>query len=363
MCLHPLLIPNPNQGKHYPKGDIRNLADCTSQYIYVPCGHCPQCIAVKQMYIVQRVQMESLENHLFFATLTYNKESLPSITTSTGYSIPYADISDVQNCFKRLRKSNAFGRPFRYFAVTERGSTYGRPHVHCLFFVPKYPGDTMLDCLSLENTIFHALLDEWKRNYGSTRVPVYRPLCTYYRKFIGGKLSATYDCHYALPSETDAGLASVAFYVCKYMLKPSTKEVRLQQALRLNLPDDEYETVWKTVRSRYFASKRFGYNSSAVRHLRDSIDLSIRHKMDYPCFVNPDSGQTFPLARYYRSKGDILSFEDGLRFYEISHNEANTNVDSISDPDHVTPSQYKKKIEDYARVLDQTRIDVLDALD
>ena len=250
MCLHPLLIPNPNRGKTYPKGDPRNLYDCTSQYIYVPCGYCPQCIAVKQMYIVQRVQMESLENHLFFATLTYNQESLPRITTSTGYSIPYADISDIQNCFKRLRKSGAFSRPFRYFAVTERGSTYGRPHAHCLFFLPKYEGDSFLDCLNLESILFDALLAEWRRNYGSTRVPAYRPLCTYYRKFIGGKLSATYDLHYAVPSASDAGLASVAFYVCKYMLKPSTKEVRLQQALHLNLPDDEYETVWKTVRNR-----------------------------------------------------------------------------------------------------------------
>lgn len=67
--------------------------------------------------------MESLKNYLFFATLTYNKESLPHITTSTGYDIPYADIHDLQNCFKRLRKSNAFTRPFRYLAVSELGKS------------------------------------------------------------------------------------------------------------------------------------------------------------------------------------------------------------------------------------------------
>lgn len=362
MCLHPVLIPNPNFGKSYPKGDVRNVYDCTSQYIYVPCGYCPQCIAVKQMYIVQRVQMESLENHLFFATLTYNQESLPRIDTSTGFSIPYADISDIQNCFKRLRKADPLGRPFRYFAVTERGSTFGRPHAHILFFVPKDERDTTLDCLNLEHRLFHALLQEWRRNYGSTRSPVYRPLCTYYRKFIGGKLSATYDCHYALPSATDAGLSSVAFYVCKYMLKPSTKEIRLQQALRLNLSVDEYEAIWKIVRSRYLASKHFGLNDSAVIHLRKSVSFSLAHGFEYPCFINPDSGQTFPLSRYYRSKGDIYHFSDALRFYEISHANM-ARLDSINDPEHFTVDQFQKKIHEYEKILSKTRLDVLDSLD
>lgn len=375
MCLHPILIPNPNYGRRYKEGDVRNLYDCTSQYIYAPCGHCPQCIAVRQMYIVQRVQMESLENHLFFATLTYNHESLPRIDTSSGYSIPYADINDIQNCFKRLRKSGSLGRPFRYFAVTERGSTYGRPHAHCLFFVPKDPRDSMLDCLNLEYNLFHSLLHEWRRNVAppvwsdkkqawrpNTRSPVYQDLCTYYRRFIGGKLSATYDCHYCIPSQTDAGLASVAFYVCKYMLKPSTKETRLQQALRLNLPEDEYDEIWSLVRSRYLASKHFGLNPSAVNHLRESIAYSIANDMDYPCFINPDSGQTFPLARYYRSKGDIYPYTDALRFYEISHRNS-SRLDSVVDPEHLTVDQFNKKIYEYEKTLSRTRLDVLDSLD
>ena len=50
------------------------------------------------------------------------------MTTSTGYSIRFADVTDVQKMFKRLRKKNAFGRPFRYLAVSELGSKKGRPH-------------------------------------------------------------------------------------------------------------------------------------------------------------------------------------------------------------------------------------------
>lgn len=104
------------------------MKDCESQYIEVPCGHCPQCIANRQMQFVQRVQMEELANHLFFCSLTYNNDSLPQVCTSTGYTIRYADVTDVQNMFKRLRKRNAFGRPFRYFGVSELGSKRGRPH-------------------------------------------------------------------------------------------------------------------------------------------------------------------------------------------------------------------------------------------
>lgn len=126
MCLNPLTIPNPNFGCQN-KG-FGFMKDCVSKYINVPCGHCSECIAVKQMYMIQRIQMEELENHLFFCTLTYNNESLPILSTSTGYDIRYADIADVQKMLKRLRFSNAFGRPFRYLGVSELGTERGRPH-------------------------------------------------------------------------------------------------------------------------------------------------------------------------------------------------------------------------------------------
>lgn len=126
MCVRPITIPNPNYG--LSKVGFGFMKDCVSKFITVPCGHCPECIANKQMQFVQRIQMEELENHLFYCTLTYNNESLPVVTTSTGYDIRYADIRDVQNMIKRLRKSNVFGRPFRYFGVSELGSKKARPH-------------------------------------------------------------------------------------------------------------------------------------------------------------------------------------------------------------------------------------------
>lgn len=125
MCISPIRIKNPNLGLIGPNAQFK---DTISHYINVPCGVCPQCIANRQMQYVQRLQMESLVNHFFMCTLTYNNESIPIVTTSTGYDIRYADVSDVQKMFKRLRKSNAFGRPFRYFGVSELGSSKGRPH-------------------------------------------------------------------------------------------------------------------------------------------------------------------------------------------------------------------------------------------
>lgn len=125
MCLSPVQIPNPNLGN---KSSFAQFKDTTSLYINVPCGHCPECVAHDQMQWIQRLQMEELTNHLFFATLTYNNDMLPHLVTSTGFDIRFADVDDVQTMFKRLRKRNAFGRPFRYFGVSELGEKRGRPH-------------------------------------------------------------------------------------------------------------------------------------------------------------------------------------------------------------------------------------------
>lgn len=125
MCLSPIQIKNPNYGL---TGFSAQIKDVSSKFINVSCGVCPQCVANRQMQYVQRLQMEELVNHLFMCSLTYNDESMPKITTSTGYDIRYADVSDVQKMMKRLRKRNAFGRPFRYFGVSELGTKKGRPH-------------------------------------------------------------------------------------------------------------------------------------------------------------------------------------------------------------------------------------------
>ena len=306
----PNLIPNPNRGR---KDRLSYLVDTDSQYIKVPCGHCDECVHARQSNLIQRLQVEEFTHHLFYFTLTYNNESLPKITTSTGFDIPFADSRDITLCFKRLKKSNAFTRPFKYFCVSEKGELKGRPHFHGIVLLQKEDGDDFPKIMHLESVLFSALLHEWRRNYGSTRKPVYKPLCTYYRKMIRGKLSYNYDLHYMNPVSSSKGNADVAFYVTKYIMKPSDKEVRLQQALKLNLEEDEYDDIWKLCKSRMVASPGLGLSSDVQRkYVRECIERS-KPTQDWPKFYNPVDGSSYSLSRYYYRK-NVYTLDDALVF-------------------------------------------------
>lgn len=360
MCLNPQKIKNPNYRKN-PHDKLNFLKDCSNQYIYVPCGHCPECIANKQMQLIQRLQMEATKNYLFFSSITYNEEmiprfELPKVDQSTGevigsWSIRYADVSDLQNMFKRLRKYNKLERPFKYFAVSELGKSRGRPHFHIIWIVPKYPDDNEYTPYNLEKKYFKIILDEWKRKVSvSDKVPVYKPLCTYVRRWKHGKLSSNYDTHYVTPELTKGGESDVGFYVLKYLMKPSTRATRLQQALRLNLDDDEYERIWKIVRPRYFKSKDFGLSSDPdiQDYIHSCVERS-KKEFDYPCFINPVDGKTFPLARFYKSKAATYDIMDALDFY---YKKKTLTVDcSYSSDDLKTKQEAENRYHKYKKQL------------
>lgn len=366
MCISPVLIDNPYFRKD-PSKKYNRFKDCTSKKIPVPCGQCFECISNKQMQLVQRIQMETLSHHLFFCTLTYNNESLPKLTTSSGYTYAYADVHDLQNMFKRIRKYNLFGRPFKYFAVSERGSDRSRPHFHIIFMVDKFQDDNWLDILNLEKILFDVVLSQWSRNIGSFKYPKYQQCCTLFRKFINGKLSSNYDLHYIQNNGGDS-CASVAFYVLKYMLKPSNKEQRIQQALKLNLPQNEYEEVWKKVKSRHIASHNFGdpCNPDVVSYIRSGIEQSKNDKdRPFAKFYNIDTGQSFPLARYYKSKGHIYHLSDAQAFYELSHTEPDV-IDSFAPSNILEESDYNKRFRKFQKNIElndlPTYIDSIDSL-
>lgn len=342
MCISPTLIKNPNYGY---SGKYAFMKDCKSHFIAVPCGYCPECVSIKQLSLIQRCSLEALGGYPFFCTLTYNNESLPKLKTSVNKTICFADCSDVTNMIKRLRKDNAFGRPFRYLAVSELGSLRARPHFHLIFFVKKFDNDTVYTPINLEKILFSKVLSYWSRNYGSSRKPIYKPCCTYIRKFVCGKLKSTYDLHFVSPSTLDASTMDVPFYVTKYMLKPSDKAKRLQQALKLNLPEDEYETVWKKVKPRWFSSLNFGFgvyglqpkNQSLQERLeilsktksfelvRHSIDRSLSSQ-DRPKFYDPESGKSLPLSRYWKSFGNLYTIDDAIAFHYKDPNWRDDNM-------------------------------------
>ena len=98
MCLSPILKKNPNysyRGEvliNHRKYETANplqeriaktargfCHDADNSYLYIPCGHCAECVAAKQNAIVQRASVESVYNHLFFCTLTYDNKHIPKL--------------------------------------------------------------------------------------------------------------------------------------------------------------------------------------------------------------------------------------------------------------------------------------------
>lgn len=93
----------------------------------VSCGRCPFCMATRRSDWATRLHYEA-KSHLVssFVTLTY---ATGNLTYRNGNS--QLVKSDLQNFFKRLRKS---GEVVRYYAVGEYGSLTYRPHYHILLF-------------------------------------------------------------------------------------------------------------------------------------------------------------------------------------------------------------------------------------
>lgn len=341
MCISPNRIPNPYKGFN---GKYAFMHDCVSTYINVPCGHCSECVRIKQLGIVQRASLESQSGWPFYVTVTYNPESLPIHICSDGVKIRYAAMSDATNMFKRLRNDNALTRPFRYFAVSELGSKRARPHFHFIIWLQKFSTDSVYTPYQLEPIVFDTILKYWQRNYGSRRSPIYRPLLTYKVRYIAGKRKSTYDCHYIQPSTLDGTTLDVSFYVTKYLLKPSKHSDRLQSALKLNLSGEEYREVWSLVRPRWFSSLNFGYGVYGLQPKRlsrserleilsktpafDSVKSSIARsrQSDFPKFFDLETGKSYPLSRYWRTFGNLYTVEDAIFFHYKNPNWREDNV-------------------------------------
>ena len=320
MCLNPILIKN--QGRMY-KGKVNALpqfSDTQSQYIYVNCGVCSECVKKKQMYLIQRCQLESLDHYIFFATFTYKDDMLPFIDVN-GFRHYYADISDFQNMIKRCRK-----RPEwiinKYLFVTEYGGKRHRPHFHALFFVPKSESHSVFDPLAIEKYLSDMFKDEWKRNVGSTRNPIYKPLCEFITRYTPSGVKSTFDFHYVQPDLTSDS-SDVSFYVTKYVLKFDSWVDDKRKALYLNLDYPEYHAVWNLLRPRLQYSHFFGATDNAKLYVRHCID-KYSENSTYPVFRNPFTGQLFPMSPYLFNKFGTL--KDKYKFYyKCSHPDSDSD--------------------------------------
>lgn len=363
MCYSPIKVKNPNYGRE-PTKYPNFLKDCTSQYILMNCGHCAECIALEQMYLIQRIQMEALNNWLYMGTVTYKNETLPRLITSTGYIYRYTDYKDVYDMIRRLKKNNSFGYPFRYIYVTERGGKFGRPHAHFIFLFRKSDiGNNYEDARNFEYENKWTLFNEWKRVTKKGRYSESEMLSEYRESYRNGIKHCTYDFHFVDPRLTKSGITDVAFYVLKYMMKAedetsygSAWEQRVNRALKLNLSEEEYKATWDTIKSRKRSSLFFGldiweqdnHDYTIIEHLRKGIEDSKKTSL-YPLYFAPEQILTFPLCPYYKGNGLIYDTKDALDFY-YKNDTPQSSVDNYySQNKEITQSI--KKMHDYERKL------------
>lgn len=247
MCLSPIKIKNPLYG--YGPGDAgSNLyrdkyRPFDEPYMFVPCGHCAECLLSKQQSWIQRCRVLGVNSTMFFATLTYQPSMLPyiDIPMPSGDSKRYyfARRKDLTDCFKRLRRHHPDWK-FKFLAVSEYGEQRHRPHFHCLFFFPKM---SYFEELNFEQLFYRELFKEWSRVYGPSKKPCYAPLS---KLVIRGR-NRSYDCHLVTDTRSDAehpsgqpgridkdGIETVSDYVSKYLFKPNRWIERQLDFFRLN---------------------------------------------------------------------------------------------------------------------------------
>lgn len=352
MCSSPITIPNP----YYkglgvktkvdelfvdPSTGFNRLHNTVDAFIQVPCGQCLQCISLRQSWINQRVQMESLRSELFMLTLTYNNESLPIINVGE-YCFAFPEWKDIQNMFKRIRKHLSY--PIRYIMVSEY-SKRRRPHFHGIIAIER---DTIKDfykgSVSLcERELSKLFLKEWRVKVGgSTRKPIYQSLFTYVRK--GRKCN--FDFHHIVDIPNHE--SDVSFYVSKYVTKYDQHTHKLLQKIKLDVEVEPEFTprILSAIKPRCTISKDFG--SPDFPPIRDYITKCImKNEIELPQFYDIHTGQPSLLSRYYRKhcetmlnaltryynsdSSDVLSNHCELAGTEIDWvHSADKSLDSVS---------------------------------
>lgn len=196
---------------------VRVFSKALGEYVWTRCGKCNSCKKYRSARWVARLENER-QYHMFsaFVTLTYNDESLPrlelrpfglqypakyclrgladardfekciplsELNFSTPLdreyfdkrielegSIPYANFRDIQLYHKRLNKlihDKITGKynNFRFFTVSEYGSTSHRPHFHeILFFDDPKIADSIWSLVS--DSWYHFTLSQEKQCNG-----------------------------------------------------------------------------------------------------------------------------------------------------------------------------------------------------
>lgn len=146
MCLNPVRIVSPR---------LSHRAGVDKEYIYVPCGHCDECIAHKHndwfVRLFSEYDFYKRKGCVKFLTFTFNEYNIPTFVSSDfpnlrekfGFdfvgNMRYFDKKSFSLFIKKLRtlfKRLGYSDGIKFFAVCEYGDTTFRPHYHVIFFLP-----------------------------------------------------------------------------------------------------------------------------------------------------------------------------------------------------------------------------------
>lgn len=121
MCNYPILVKNPDY--------IDGISIFEFSYHQVPCGKCKQCLQARSNQWNIRLHYENKDALTsYFVTLTYAQ------APRTYNGLYTCRKPDIQNYFKRLRKRESNNTGIKYYAVSEYGTQYHRPHYHAIIF-------------------------------------------------------------------------------------------------------------------------------------------------------------------------------------------------------------------------------------
>lgn len=333
MCSSPITIKNP----YFRLGSkgLNFLKNTVDSHIKVPCGNCQQCIAMRQAFFLQRVQMESLRSHLFMFTLTYNNESLYFTDDLSDYHIAIPVFEDFQNMIKRLRND---GHQFRVSYVSEYGRKRHRPHFHGILAVEKSHEHYSI----VEKRFYKLFFDEWRRNYGSSRSPIWHKLFTPVRDHTGRM--TTFDLHYIEPIRDHDNDCS--YYVSKYITKYDSwiRKFISKVALDDSLSPEEALYLIKLLKPKCITSKDFGDWQYPAIYSYISKCASRESLFTWPQFYDIYTGKQMPMSPYYGKH--CIGFE---HLYNRFSQSIYTDFDSTNFADYSTILDYRQEYDSVLR--------------
>lgn len=211
-CLRPLYVKNPRfryplGSEEYERSRALHYRDyLENYYIEVPCGKCYLCRKKKSNGWRIRLLEECKTTPKFrdcgidkyriiFVCFTYDDVHLPSSGTRDQFA---AHIRKWRDLWRKK-----YGCSPRYFAITDRGSQFGRLHLHLLIFAPySRKEDRYLTIEELEQNNFF-----WRN--GQARKP----------SWLESEKGVSYVCGYMTGSNLEKDAVKHGKPICKESLE------------------------------------------------------------------------------------------------------------------------------------------------